>query len=83
MNLLRMMYRTIKCILILIFVCERLFLSAFLYAHIHILQAFTLPELNMHYLNICLISPRPAERHAGCSCVTASVDDILFEHTIG
>ncbi|KAF3834897.1 hypothetical protein F7725_027455 [Dissostichus mawsoni] len=24
-----------------------------------------------------------AERHAGCSCVTASVDDILFEHTIG
>lgn len=25
----------------------------------------------------------PAERHAGCSCVTASVDDIHFEHTIG
>ncbi|XP_023195395.1 acyl-coenzyme A thioesterase 11 isoform X1 [Xiphophorus maculatus] len=24
-----------------------------------------------------------AERHAGCSCVTASVDDIHFEHTIG
>uniref|UniRef100_A0A3B3SDV6 Acyl-CoA thioesterase 11b n=1 Tax=Paramormyrops kingsleyae TaxID=1676925 RepID=A0A3B3SDV6_9TELE len=24
-----------------------------------------------------------AERHAGCSCVTASVDDIYFEHTIG
>ncbi|XP_061744194.1 acyl-coenzyme A thioesterase 11b [Nerophis ophidion] len=24
-----------------------------------------------------------AERHAGCSCVTASVDDINFEHTIG
>ncbi|XP_044285802.1 acyl-coenzyme A thioesterase 11 isoform X2 [Varanus komodoensis] len=23
-----------------------------------------------------------AERHAGCSCVTASVDDIYFEHTI-
>ncbi|KAM9439316.1 acyl-coenzyme A thioesterase 11 isoform 1-T1 [Clarias gariepinus] len=23
-----------------------------------------------------------AERHAGCSCVTASVDDIHFEHTI-
>ncbi|KAG7283619.1 hypothetical protein CRUP_020392 [Coryphaenoides rupestris] len=24
-----------------------------------------------------------AERHAGCSCITASVDDIHFEHTIG
>uniref|UniRef100_A0A1A7X504 Acyl-CoA thioesterase 11b n=1 Tax=Iconisemion striatum TaxID=60296 RepID=A0A1A7X504_9TELE len=24
-----------------------------------------------------------AERHAGCSCVTASVDDIHFAHTIG
>ncbi|XP_057190900.1 acyl-coenzyme A thioesterase 11 [Triplophysa rosa] len=24
-----------------------------------------------------------AERHAGCPCVTASVDDIYFEHTIG
>uniref|UniRef100_A0A674EE19 Acyl-CoA thioesterase 11a n=1 Tax=Salmo trutta TaxID=8032 RepID=A0A674EE19_SALTR len=24
-----------------------------------------------------------AERHAGCPCVTASVDDIHFEHTIG
>ncbi|XP_051554378.1 acyl-coenzyme A thioesterase 11-like isoform X2 [Myxocyprinus asiaticus] len=24
-----------------------------------------------------------AERHAGCLCVTASVDDIYFEHTIG
>ncbi|XP_056132610.1 acyl-coenzyme A thioesterase 11b isoform X2 [Lampris incognitus] len=24
-----------------------------------------------------------AERHAGCSCVTASVDDIHFKHTIG
>ncbi|KAJ8012304.1 hypothetical protein DPEC_G00067270 [Dallia pectoralis] len=24
-----------------------------------------------------------AERHAGCPCVTASVDDINFEHTIG
>ncbi|XP_035268823.1 acyl-coenzyme A thioesterase 11b [Anguilla anguilla] len=24
-----------------------------------------------------------AERHAGCSCLTASVDDIHFEHTIG
>ncbi|KAJ8406300.1 hypothetical protein AAFF_G00305310 [Aldrovandia affinis] len=24
-----------------------------------------------------------AERHAGCPCVTASVDDIDFEHTIG
>ncbi|XP_068599160.1 acyl-coenzyme A thioesterase 11b isoform X2 [Brachionichthys hirsutus] len=24
-----------------------------------------------------------AERHAGCSCMTASVDDIHFEHTIG
>uniref|UniRef100_A0A3P8S4Y1 Acyl-coenzyme A thioesterase 11 n=1 Tax=Amphiprion percula TaxID=161767 RepID=A0A3P8S4Y1_AMPPE len=24
-----------------------------------------------------------AERHAGCSCITASVDDINFEHTIG
>ncbi|XP_013763678.1 acyl-coenzyme A thioesterase 11-like, partial [Pundamilia nyererei] len=23
------------------------------------------------------------ERHAGCSCITASVDDIHFEHTIG
>lgn len=23
-----------------------------------------------------------AERHAGCSCVTASMDDIHFEHTI-
>lgn len=29
---------------------------------------------------MCLNS---AERHAGCSCVTASVDDIHFEHTIG
>lgn len=29
---------------------------------------------------ICLNS---AERHAGCSCITASVDDIHFEHTIG
>ncbi|XP_035279046.1 acyl-coenzyme A thioesterase 11 [Anguilla anguilla] len=24
-----------------------------------------------------------AERHAGCPCITASVDDICFEHTIG
>ncbi|KAL4608256.1 acyl-coenzyme A thioesterase 11 [Arapaima gigas] len=24
-----------------------------------------------------------AERHAGCPCITASVDDIHFEHTIG
>ncbi|XP_066548212.1 acyl-coenzyme A thioesterase 11 isoform X2 [Amia ocellicauda] len=24
-----------------------------------------------------------AERHAGCSCITASMDDIHFEHTIG
>ncbi|KAM6962875.1 acyl-coenzyme A thioesterase 11b [Aplochiton taeniatus] len=24
-----------------------------------------------------------AERHTGCSCITASVDDIHFEHTIG
>ncbi|KAG9270111.1 acyl-coenzyme A thioesterase 11b [Astyanax mexicanus] len=24
-----------------------------------------------------------AERHAGCSCITACVDDIHFEHTIG
>lgn len=24
----------------------------------------------------------PAERHAGCPCVTASMDDIYFEHTI-
>ncbi|KAJ8270894.1 hypothetical protein GJAV_G00120470 [Gymnothorax javanicus] len=24
-----------------------------------------------------------AERHAGCPCITASVDDIYFEHTIG
>uniref|UniRef100_A0A8C1P3A1 Acyl-CoA thioesterase 11a n=2 Tax=Cyprinus carpio TaxID=7962 RepID=A0A8C1P3A1_CYPCA len=24
-----------------------------------------------------------AERHAGCPCVTASLDDIYFEHTIG
>ncbi|XP_061593614.1 acyl-coenzyme A thioesterase 11b [Cololabis saira] len=24
-----------------------------------------------------------AERHAGCSCVTASVDDIHFDHTLG
>ncbi|KAM8930612.1 acyl-coenzyme A thioesterase 11 [Pelodytes ibericus] len=24
-----------------------------------------------------------AERHAGCPCVTASMDDIYFEHTIG
>ncbi|KAG9348117.1 hypothetical protein JZ751_004147 [Albula glossodonta] len=24
-----------------------------------------------------------AEKHAGCSCITASVDDIHFEHTIG
>uniref|UniRef100_A0A8D3BY58 Acyl-coenzyme A thioesterase 11 n=1 Tax=Scophthalmus maximus TaxID=52904 RepID=A0A8D3BY58_SCOMX len=24
-----------------------------------------------------------AERHSGCSCITASVDDIHFEHTIG
>nr|XP_015210839.1 PREDICTED: acyl-coenzyme A thioesterase 11 isoform X1 [Lepisosteus oculatus]XP_015210840.1 PREDICTED: acyl-coenzyme A thioesterase 11 isoform X1 [Lepisosteus oculatus]XP_015210841.1 PREDICTED: acyl-coenzyme A thioesterase 11 isoform X1 [Lepisosteus oculatus]XP_015210842.1 PREDICTED: acyl-coenzyme A thioesterase 11 isoform X1 [Lepisosteus oculatus] len=24
-----------------------------------------------------------AERHAGCPCITASVDDINFEHTIG
>uniref|UniRef100_A0A6Q2XRV6 Acyl-coenzyme A thioesterase 11 n=1 Tax=Esox lucius TaxID=8010 RepID=A0A6Q2XRV6_ESOLU len=24
-----------------------------------------------------------AERHAGCPCVTASVDDIHFEHTVG
>lgn len=23
-----------------------------------------------------------AERHAGCPCVTASMDDIYFEHTI-
>lgn len=26
--------------------------------------------------------PMPAERHAGCPCVTASMDDIYFEHTI-
>uniref|UniRef100_A0A452VB71 Acyl-CoA thioesterase 11 n=1 Tax=Ursus maritimus TaxID=29073 RepID=A0A452VB71_URSMA len=26
--------------------------------------------------------PTPAERHAGCPCVTASMDDIYFEHTI-
>lgn len=26
--------------------------------------------------------PIPAERHAGCPCVTASMDDIYFEHTI-
>lgn len=24
----------------------------------------------------------PAERHAGCPCVTASMDDIYFERTI-
>lgn len=32
--------------------------------------------------NIWLSSPEPAERHAGCPCVTASMDDIYFDHTI-
>jgi hypothetical protein len=32
--------------------------------------------------NIGLSSPEPAERHAGCPCVTASMDDIYFDHTI-
>ncbi|KAF7244374.1 Acyl-coenzyme A thioesterase 11 [Varanus komodoensis] len=32
--------------------------------------------------NQCGLFAFSAERHAGCSCVTASVDDIYFEHTI-
>ncbi len=52
----------------------------------HIFTAHNLSllcDFVLHCLNICVISPLPAERHAGCSCITASVDDIHFEHTIG